>query len=197
MNKGTQKKAAFTLVEIMIVVAIIGLLAAIGIPSFQKARSSSIKKAVANNVEQVNRAVSMIAMDEGLADGNTVTIVALGDCNKDGSLIAADLTCVYTTRSRDAVLTALDTLPGDFDGDGEVAFSDLRVLSENFGQAGGSYTEGNIDLTGGVAFADFLILSDNFGKTPGDVAAVPEPTGCVLVWIGLLGIVVFRRRRSR
>ena len=50
--KKTNKKG-FTLVEIMIVVAIIGLLAAIGIPSFQKARSNSRVKACMNNLRQI------------------------------------------------------------------------------------------------------------------------------------------------
>ena len=101
------------------------------------------------------------------ADGNTVTIVLEGDCNKDGTLSASDLTCVYTINSRDAVLDALNTLPGDLDGNGDVSFDDFLVLSANFGQGAASYADGNIDLMDGVAFADFLILSDNFGKTPG------------------------------
>ena len=92
------------------------------------------------------------------------------------------------------MLAALDTLPGDLDGDGEIAFSDFLVLSANFGQDAASYADGNIDLTGGVEFADFLILSDNFGKTPGDVVAVPEPNCCVLVCFGFLGIVVLEKR---
>ena len=50
--KKTNKKG-FTLVEIMIVVAIIGLLAAIGIPSFQKARSNSRVKACMNNLRMI------------------------------------------------------------------------------------------------------------------------------------------------
>lgn len=46
-------KKGFTLVEIMIVVAIIGLLAAIGIPSFAKARDSSRAKACVNNLRMI------------------------------------------------------------------------------------------------------------------------------------------------
>ncbi len=65
-------KKGFTLVEIMIVVAIIGLLAAIGIPSFQKARENSLAKTKVNNVRIVNAAVSQYAMEQGLTTGATV-----------------------------------------------------------------------------------------------------------------------------
>jgi len=46
-------KQGFTLVEIMIVVAIIGLLAAIAIPSFMKARTQSQQNACINNLRQI------------------------------------------------------------------------------------------------------------------------------------------------
>ncbi|NNJ70138.1 MAG: prepilin-type N-terminal cleavage/methylation domain-containing protein, partial [Kiritimatiellales bacterium] len=65
-------KKGFTLVEIMIVVAIIGLLAAIGIPSFQKARANSIAKAKDNNIRIVEGAVEEWAMEKGHTDGVAV-----------------------------------------------------------------------------------------------------------------------------
>jgi prepilin-type N-terminal cleavage/methylation domain-containing protein len=72
MKKEMQKKAGFTLVEIMIVVAIIGLLAAIGIPSFQKARSSTMEKSAINNARIVLSAVNQYAMEKGLAENTAV-----------------------------------------------------------------------------------------------------------------------------
>ena len=50
------KNRAFTLVEIMIVVAVVGLLAAIFIPNFIKAREASQKNACANNLRQIHHA---------------------------------------------------------------------------------------------------------------------------------------------
>jgi len=56
------KKQGFTLVEIMIVVAIIGLLAAIGIPSILNAYSTSQEKAKARNVAEVEKAKGVLTL---------------------------------------------------------------------------------------------------------------------------------------
>lgn len=62
-------KKGFTLVEIMIVVAIIGLLAAIAIPSFMKARTTSQKNACINNLRQIEAAKDQYAIDVGRTNG--------------------------------------------------------------------------------------------------------------------------------
>ena len=64
--------AGFTLVEIMIVVAIIGILAAIGIPSFVKARARSQATACINNLRQIEAAVQQFAIEKGKRVGDEV-----------------------------------------------------------------------------------------------------------------------------
>lgn len=57
---------AFTLVEIMIVVVIIGLLAAMAIPAFQKVRQNSQDKAVMNNLRQLASAANQYFLEHGV-----------------------------------------------------------------------------------------------------------------------------------
>src|SRR5438445_13690278 len=63
--KNTSRQAGFTLVEIMIVVAIIGLLAAIAIPNFVRARQTSQTNACINNLRQIDGAKQQWALENG------------------------------------------------------------------------------------------------------------------------------------
>ena len=64
------RSAAFTLVEIMIVVAIIGLLAAIAIANFMNARATSQANACINNMHQIDGAVTEWALEKGKKTGD-------------------------------------------------------------------------------------------------------------------------------
>ena len=68
MKNKHNPKGGFTLVEIMIVVAIIGLLAAIAIPNFVKARTTSQQNACINNLRQIDGASSTGPLETKQAD---------------------------------------------------------------------------------------------------------------------------------
>jgi len=68
----TSRKAGFTLVEIMIVVAIIGLLAAIAIPNFIKARATSQANACINNLRQIDAGINEWALENGKSNGTAI-----------------------------------------------------------------------------------------------------------------------------
>lgn len=62
----------FTLVEIMIVVLIIGILLAIAVPNFVKARESSRAKSCVANLKQIDAAKEQWAMDNNKSNGDPV-----------------------------------------------------------------------------------------------------------------------------
>ena len=69
-------KSAFTLVEIMIVVAIIGLLAAIAIPNFVRARAMTQANACINNMNQIDNAAQEYAIENNKGSGTTASVSA-------------------------------------------------------------------------------------------------------------------------
>jgi prepilin-type N-terminal cleavage/methylation domain-containing protein len=73
MRINTSRQSGFTLVEIMIVVAIIGLLAAIAIPNFVKARQASQKSACVANLKQIEGAKATWALENKKIGTDTPT----------------------------------------------------------------------------------------------------------------------------
>ena len=73
------RRGGFTLVEIMIVVAIIGLLSAMAIPSFARARDSSREKTCVNNLRQIDGAKDQYALENGLSTGDPAPAMVAGE----------------------------------------------------------------------------------------------------------------------
>jgi type IV pilus assembly protein PilA len=72
----SQIKKGFTLVEIMIVVVIIGLLAAMAIPAFDKVRTNAREKTIVNNLRVIASAGQQYILSEGV---NSVSYASLLD----------------------------------------------------------------------------------------------------------------------
>jgi prepilin-type N-terminal cleavage/methylation domain-containing protein len=77
MKRTMQRNRAFTLVEIMIVVLIIGILMAIAVPNFVKARESSRRNTCIANLKQVDSAKEQWAMDTRKNAGDTCAMTDL------------------------------------------------------------------------------------------------------------------------
>ena len=87
MKKNTSSHG-FTLVEIMIVVVIIGLLAAMAIPAFQKVRTSSQDKAVLNNARQMAAAADQYFLENGVSTVTQGNLVGASNYVKALNLVA-------------------------------------------------------------------------------------------------------------
>jgi prepilin-type N-terminal cleavage/methylation domain-containing protein len=79
MNAKASSRTAFTLVEIMIVVAIIGLLVAIAIPNFVRVRARSNTTACIDNLRQIDGAAQEWALEFKKAPDATVTFTDIRD----------------------------------------------------------------------------------------------------------------------
>ena len=121
MKINTSRTAGFTLVEIMIVVAIIGLLAAIAIPNFVKARNTSQANACINNMRQIDSAIQQWALEKGKKDTDAPVSAevaayikgnAMPHCPAGGAYtLAATVATVPSVTCPNAGLTPAHVLP--------------------------------------------------------------------------------------
>ena len=88
MKNMPKSAKGFTLVEIMIVVVIIGLLAAMAIPAFQKVRRASQDKAVLNNARQLSAAADQYYLENGVSSVSIGNLLGSTNYVKTLNLVA-------------------------------------------------------------------------------------------------------------
>jgi prepilin-type N-terminal cleavage/methylation domain-containing protein len=120
LNKLNKRRGGFTLVEIMIVVAIIALLAAIAVPGFLRARKRSQASRILNDLRMIDAAVDQYAIE---TNRSTSFVVGVTDwtnyLKKNSMLYNTGKSLLGSTYGSQTV----DTIP-------QVPASDLAVLSD-------------------------------------------------------------------
>src|SRR5258708_32501341 len=107
MKKSFRSNHGFTLVEIMIVVVIIGLLAAMAIPAFQKVRTSSQDKAVLNNARQLSAAADQYFLENGVSSVIQGVLIGPTSYVKSLNLVAAETYPVGFTQGQTITITSV------------------------------------------------------------------------------------------
>jgi prepilin-type N-terminal cleavage/methylation domain-containing protein len=85
LNKLNKRRGGFTLVEIMIVVAIIALLAAIAVPGFLRARKRSQASRIINDLRLIDSAVDQYAIETNKSGGSAVAVADWTNYLKKGT----------------------------------------------------------------------------------------------------------------
>ena len=120
LNKLNKRRAGFTLVEIMIVVAIIALLASIAVPGFLRARKRSQASRILDELRMIDAAVDQYAIDTNRSAGNTVAVTDWTNYLKKGTALYNSGNSLLGTAYGPQTV---DTIP-------QVTSADYAVLSD-------------------------------------------------------------------
>ncbi len=109
LQKLNTKRGGFTLVEIMIVVAIIALLAAIAVPNFLRSRKRSQATMIVDDLRQIDSAIDQYSIENNKKSGDSVAWADVQKYIKTG-------TRLYSSGNKDVLgntftITSADTTP--------------------------------------------------------------------------------------
>ena len=108
LKKLTTKRGGFTLVEIMIVVAIIALLAAIAVPGFLRARKRSQASKVLNDLRMIDSAMDQYAIETAKKSGDPIAVTDWTNYVKKDTVLYATGQDLF---GQDYGAQTVDTLP--------------------------------------------------------------------------------------
>jgi prepilin-type N-terminal cleavage/methylation domain-containing protein len=121
-----KKISAFTLVEIMIVVTVIALLAAIAVPSFLRARKRSQASLVKNDLRLIDAAIAQYAVETNKATGDAVDIDDWLDYTKGDTKLANTGQDILGNDYNDQIVDSLPFVPAQtWDALSDVADADF------------------------------------------------------------------------
>jgi prepilin-type N-terminal cleavage/methylation domain-containing protein len=123
LNKLNKRRGGFTLVEIMIVVAIIALLAAIAVPGFLRARKRSQATRILNDLRMIDSAVDQYAIENNKKTGDPITSAQWIPYVKKGSALYNTARDVLGNTYGNAGGMTVDSIP-------QVPNASLVVLSD-------------------------------------------------------------------
>ena len=123
LNKMNKSHRGFTLVEIMIVVAIIALLAAIAVPNFLRARKRSQATRILEDLRVIDSAIDQYAIESNKAGGATVEWTDIQAYLKKGSVL-------YNSGGTDILLNAYNGGTYTVDGLPKLSSTTFNKLSD-------------------------------------------------------------------
>jgi prepilin-type N-terminal cleavage/methylation domain-containing protein len=109
--KTVSPKKGFTLVEIMIVVAIIALLAAIAVPGFLRARKRAQGSRVLNDLRLIDSAVDQYAIETNKTTGTTVNVSDWTNYLKKGTVLYSSASDLFGNTYGNQTVDTLPTVP--------------------------------------------------------------------------------------
>jgi prepilin-type N-terminal cleavage/methylation domain-containing protein len=122
LHRLNSKRGGFTLVEIMIVVAIIALLAAIAVPGFLRARKRSQASRILNDLRLIDAAVDQYAIETNRATGNAVGTADWANYLKKGSVLYNTQKSILGSPYGAQVVDTIPSVPlGDYSALSDVA----------------------------------------------------------------------------
>jgi prepilin-type N-terminal cleavage/methylation domain-containing protein len=113
LKKTFTKNAGFTLVEIMIVVAIIALLAAIAVPGFLRARKRSQASKILNDLRLIDGAVDQYAIENSKGNGASVPVAAWTNYLKKDTALYASGQDLFGDSYGDQTVDSLPKVPAN------------------------------------------------------------------------------------